>query len=615
MAISQKVDLEERLRRAVSPRRLQAHLKRFSTLHRETGSPDERAAVDYIVDTLRRDEIAIQVHEFRSFVSFPRDAALEVRAPESFALPCRPRSFSATTPSEGIEGELVFAGSLDEDRSKMIFARTGGDADYDGVDARGKIVLGTAGGPDGVKRAAENGAIAYIHMWPSGEDAIHEMIVTGIWGTPTPETIGRLPTVPALSIKKADGERLRSLMARGPVRVRVRARAETGWRTLPVTIADIPGAEPEFLLVGAHIDSWYEGITDNATGDACLIEMARVLQKHRQRLRRGVRIAWWPGHSHGRYSGSTWYADFAFDDLRRRALAYLNIDSPGVRDTTIFDCRYNMGEVEELMKRTVPEITGQSPNIRRPFKAGDQSFWGIGLPSLGAFRMLPLDHPDRATVGGCGAGWWWHSPHDTLDKADAQILAADTALYLTIAARVVMPPVLPFNFVPAAEDFIGLLRELHDAGRGSLPLADLVASAQALRDRAETLEALRVQMMAGSGRTSKKATARNTRFNRGLMALSRILNPALYTVEGPFDHDPALQIPMLPGLQEVARLAGLAPESDEYGFLRTRLVRERNRVADALQTATEHGDVLLESLEAAPVSPSREAATAEVAAR
>jgi len=188
------------------------------------------------------------------------------------------------------------------------------------------------------------------------------------------------------------------------------------------------GKDPEFLLVGAHLDSWYEGVTDNATGDACLMEMARVLNKHRKRLRRGVRFAWWPGHSHGRYAGSTWYADFAFDDLRRRALGYLNIDSPGVRDTEIFDCRYNMGEVEDLMKETVPEVTGQSPNIRRPFKAGDQSFWGIGLPSLGAFRMLPLDHPDRATVGGCGAGWWWHSPADTLDKADARILAADTGV-------------------------------------------------------------------------------------------------------------------------------------------------------------------------------------------
>ena len=40
---------------------------------------------------------------------------------------------------------------------------------------------------------------------------------------------------------------------------------------------------------------------------------------------------------------------------------------------------------------------------------------------------------------------------------------------------------------------------------------------------------------------------------------------------------------MLPGLQAVKKLAGLNPHSDEYGFLRTRLVRERNRIADVAE--------------------------------
>jgi hypothetical protein len=589
---------EERLRGAVSPRRLAAHLKRFSTLHRETGGPDERAAVDYIVETLHAAGVAATVHEFRGFVSLPREASLYVTAPDAREVPCRPRSFSANTPPAGVEGELVFVGSLDEDRTKMIFARTGDEGEYAGKDVRGKVVLGTAGGPDGVKRAAEHGAIAYVHMWPSGEDAIHEMIVTSIWGTPTPESIGRLPAIPALSIKKADGERLRQMAERGPVRVRLHARAETGWRTLPLAVADVPGAEPEFLLVGAHIDSWYEGVTDNATGDACLLEMARVLHRYKKRLRRGVRFAWWPGHSHGRYAGSTWYADTAFDELRRRALGYLNIDSPGVRDTVIFDCRYNMGEVEELMKRAVPEVTGQSPNIRRPFKAGDQSFWGIGLPSLGAFRMLPHDHPDRATVGGSGAGWWWHTPADTLDKADAQILAQDTGLYLTIAARLVTPAVLPFNFVPAAGDFVTLLGELARAAGDRFPLGDLIARAEEFGALAARLERVRADLEAAAGARApgRRLAAQIARLNRGLMALSRIINPVLYTVAGPYDHDPALQASMLPGLQGVRALAAPAPDADAHGFLRTRLVRERNRVADALATASEHVALMLADL-------------------
>lgn len=593
--VKKAASFEEKLRGAVSARRLAGDLKKFSKWFRETGGPDERKAVDYIADHLGTQGIDVKVHEFRSFVSLPRDAKLQVLSPSPEAIPCRPRSFGANTPPQGLEGELVFAGSLEVDKSKMIFARTGEERDFDGIDARGKIVVGTAGGPDGVKRAYEAGAIAYIHMWPSGEDAIHEMIVTSIWGTPTPESIARLPKIPALSIKRADGERLRQRMQSGPVRVRIHAHAETGWRTLPLAVADIPGADPEFLLVGAHIDSWYEGVTDNATGDACLIEMARVLNKNRKGLARGVRIAWWPGHSHGRYSGSTWYADNAFDDLRRRALGYLNIDSPGVRDTAIFDCRYNMAEVEDLMRRTVPEVTGQEANIRRPFKAGDQSFWGVGLPSFGAFRMLPLDHPDRATVGGCGAGWWWHTPADTLDKADPEILAKDAQLYLTITSRVVTPAVLPFNFTVAASDFRGLLKELD----GPIQLADVVAKVDKLGAVAAKLEGVRAGMAASlEGKKARGKTAqRVAALNRGLMRLSRIVNPVLYTVQGPYEHDPALQAPMLPGLAGAKKLASLAQDSDEYGFLRTRLVRERNRVADAVETATETVEAVLAQVE------------------
>ncbi len=57
------------------------------------------------------------------------------------------------------------------------------------------------------------------------------------------------------------------------------------------------------MLVHGHLDSWGEGIGDNATGDATLLELARALHENRQNLARSVRIAWWSGHSHGRYAG------------------------------------------------------------------------------------------------------------------------------------------------------------------------------------------------------------------------------------------------------------------------------------------------------------------------
>jgi hypothetical protein len=41
----------------------------------------------------------------------------------------------------------------------------------------------------------------------------------------------------------------------------------------------------------------------------------------------------------------------------------------------------------------------------------------------------------------------------------------------------------------------------------------------------------------------------------------------------------------LPGLYEVSRLATMSPDEEAYKLLLTRLLRERNRIADALREA------------------------------
>jgi len=50
--------------------------------------------------------------------------------------------------------------------------------------------------------------------------------------------------------------------------------------------------------------------------------------------------------------------------------------------------------------------------------------------------------------------------------------------------------------------------------------------------------------------------------------------------------DPALQLPVLPGLAPMAALATLDPASSEFHFLLTSVRRQLNRVTDALLQAT-----------------------------
>lgn len=585
-------EVERRLREAVSAERLQRHLERFSTLFRDSGSEDELRAAEYVAEQVSAAGAKVKILTFDSLISWPLEATLVVTYPDgrSEEIPARPRSFGGVTPPEGIEAELVFIPFQKPGQGEMIFTHRAVAGDYEERDVRGKIVLTADGGPDGIRRAEERGALAHVHIWPSDEPAIHEMIATPVWGTPTPETAPSIPRIPALGVTNADGERLAQACAAGPVRARLTSKVRTEWMRLPLVVADIPGRDPEgaFLLVGAHIDSWYEGITDNATGDASLIEMACILAQDPETLHYGVRFAWWPGHSTGRYSGSTWYADTHFMELRERCLGYLNIDSPGIRGASVWDCRYNTAEVEHVTAAVVRELSGQEPNLRRPLKAGDQSFLGVGLPSLGAFRMLPPDHPDRKAVGGSGGGWWWHTPHDTLDKADAGVLADDSRVYVTMIARMCLPRRHPYRFVPVAGDFLRHLGELQEVAGAHLNLAPALERAQAFQRAAERLDEAAQRAGDDGGQVAE--------LNRGMRELSRLLNPVLFTVKGPYEFDPALQLPVLPGLAPMRRLAGLDPVSDEYRFLWTQLVRQRNRIEDALRRATALADDLASAL-------------------
>jgi hypothetical protein len=574
-------DLETTLRQSVDAAETWRHVEKLSTIERLAGTPAEREAVDYIMGKLAEYGVPSRLFEFESFVSYPIEAELEILSPVHLRIPCRPRAFAASTPAEGIVAEVVYVPSQADhsERKTMIFAQAGRSEDYAAHDVLGKIVLTTGGGPDGLKQAQDHGAVAHCHMWPSGEDVIHEMIVSSIWGTPTPESAERLVKIPSISIKKADGERLKQLCAQGPVRARVTSNVYIGWKTvlLPLAQIEAAGDDSAFMLVGGHHCSWYVGTTDNATGDACLLEMARLLYQQRANLRRSVRIAWWPSHSQGRYAGSTWYADHAFAELRRDGIAYLGIDSPGVKGAEVWDCRYNHAEVERFMDGLMREVTGQEPNIRRPLKAGDQSFWGIGMPSLGAYRMVAADSPVRANVGGSGGGYWWHSPEDTIDKGDPAVLASDTQLYLSIISRLCAAEKLPFEFVTAAKDFTRLLKELQEAAQGHADLSPALAAAKQFEIAAGAV--------AGAAKNASGAQVET--LNRGLMQLSRIINPVLYTATNDFDQDPALQLPMLPALQGARQMPALPQHSNDHGFLRTRLVREHNRVVMALEEATE----------------------------
>ena len=539
------------------------NLEKLCEWDRSTGSEGEIAAVDHVARALERYGLPVTVHEYDAYISHPVSGALTaVIGGATVAIDAKTRAFSATTPEAGVSGDIVsIKGGRNmfkaDNAVNLITPQTVG----------GKIVLSESGSRGTMFAARNAGALGYIHMWPSDEDVIHEGIVTPVWGTPTPESAPQIPDFPVISIKHNDGLRLRGALVGGAVRATMHSKTRTGWSKVKMPVTAIPGKSDDFVLVAGHIDSWHYGATDNGTGNVACLELARVFHENRDSLKRGVRIAWWVGHSTGRYSGSAWYADNHWSELNRNCVAYINIDSPGSLGATDYSEVTAVPETAALVSEAVFELTGQTPRIDRPLRAGDQSFWGVGLPSL---FMLLSNRPEgqRAAVGGCGMGWWWHAEEDLVDKADRDVQLTDTKIYAHALLRLTQDDLLPLDLNAQVAELKGFVSEIAAAAGDHFDVTSIEAALHCLDDK---IDAVFQQPAAVA--------------NEAIKRVSHILTLLSFTQGNRFDHDPAMPMPAMPLLDGARRLPQMDKASNEYGFLLTRLVRNRNLVNHELEVA------------------------------
>ena len=555
-------DLEKRLLVSVSGDEMWRHLEAICQWDRLSGGPGESAAVDYLVAALKGYGLPVEVYEFDAYVSNPIEGSLTV---DGRQIRAKTRAFSAT--ADGITGELVYVPG-----SKDMFKDTETKKRIEALDLRGKIVLTEGGGRSNMIAAQAKGAVGFIHMWPSDEPYVHEGTVSPVWGTPTPESYALLPKIPVIQITQGDGEALQQRLAAGEaVTGAISARTETGWRRMRLPVTEIRGQEPDFVLVAGHIDSWHLGVTDNGTGNVACLEIARRFGQLQPDLKRGVRIAWWPGHSNARYAGSTWYADHFWHELNRHCVGYINIDSPGSLGATDYSLITAVAENSQFLCGLVGELTGQQVGWERPVRAGDQSFWGCGVSSA---YMLLSNRPEgqRAAVGGCGMGWWWHTEEDTMEKAEKAVQVLDTQIHALTALRLCQAEVLPYDLRAVADEFEQEVRSLQEEAGNHIDLGPVL----------KAIERFRGAMTAFDARQPGPVAR-----NQAILGALRVLTPANYTISGSFEHDAAVPAKPVPGLQGVSAITGLKPGSDAYGFLKTRLVRERNRICHAFAEATE----------------------------
>lgn len=93
----------------------------------------------------------------------------------------------------------------------------------------------------------------------------------------------------------------------------------------------IKGSElpDEWIVLGNHRDAWVYGGVDPSSGTASMLEMTRAfgeLAKNGVRPRRTLVFCSWDGEEVGLTGSTEWGEQFA-DELQKKAIAYLNVDS------------------------------------------------------------------------------------------------------------------------------------------------------------------------------------------------------------------------------------------------------------------------------------------------
>jgi hypothetical protein len=534
---------------------MHGHLKEFARWVKLSGTPEELQSLGYVQARLAEYGYRTQVLMHDAYISLPGKASVVA---DGAPLTAITHSHSQSSPAGGLSGRLVYVGD-------------GKAEDFAGKDVRGAIVLAEGiANPQVARLASKAGAAGQLHISPHHH--LHEMCVSPVWGSPTPATLGDMPATVVCTVSNADGSALRERLEKGEAPVVVlHAQVDTGWRKTPILQGDIDGAggpDGAFVLLSGHHDTWYYGVMDNGSANATMLEVARLAATKPEALRRGLRVCFWSGHSHGRYSGSTWYVDTFWEELERRCVAHVNVDSTGGMGATELSKAAAVSELIPLAGEAIREQTGHQHTGSRKSRSSDDSFPGIGIPSM--FGALSEQPPGPVKLRNA-LGWWWHTPEDLIDKVDIEFLVRDTKVFVHVVWKLLADAVLPLDYAAHARALIGELDAIAGALGDRFDMSGLKASAAAVLAGAEALEA--------------RAAADPDAANAALMRLSRALVPIDYSHGDRFTHDPALPNPPWPTLQPVRALAATPAGSDAEKFATVAAMRARNRVMFALREA------------------------------
>ena len=267
---------------------------------RESGTELERAAAKFVAAKFEALGYGPEVQEF----SWDSPAAsLSIAGP-------------ATAETEELEANILNGTANGEAAAPLVFVGLGKPEDIPDGGLAGKIALierGEITFGSKVSRAHNAGAVAAI---------IFNNTAGNFQGT-----LGGRSQIPAVSISRSDGNRLKELLAGGSV---VEAKVSVAENAVPShnVIAELPGGGDGVVIVGAHYDTVPDsvGASDNSSGMGAMLAVAeRVSGRAFPFTLRFIAF----GSEETGLHGSEHYVDRLTADELAEIYAMINLDAVG----------------------------------------------------------------------------------------------------------------------------------------------------------------------------------------------------------------------------------------------------------------------------------------------
>jgi N-acetylated-alpha-linked acidic dipeptidase len=348
------------------------------------------------------------------------------------------------------------------------------------------------------------------------------------------------------------------------VRVHLKTQMDYQVRKIWNVISRIEGSEEKdrWVIMGNHRDAWTFGAVDPNSGSTAMLEVGRgfgALLKNGWKPRRTIILGSWDGEEYG-LLGSTEWAEHHADELKQKAVAYINMDSavsgPNFGASSVPSMwrliRAATREVKGPNGKTVyqqwqdrareqsaePDLTSAEAGTDTPIAEARIGALGSGSDYTPFLQHLGVPSIDMGFGGDYGV---YHSAYDSFHWMSkhgdpgfkVHVMAAQ--LWGTVAMRLANAPGIPFNY----RDYAGQIRDyfnesLKTAKRRNLSNAfneklmmqaienfaeEAERADKARRDAIAEIEDSRVE---ASDRHSR-AQARLRRINDALMAVERSL--------------------------------------------------------------------------------------------